>query len=246
MKDESWLDRAIRLFYPMHYAAQETVERRIEGAERQRVEYLRKRKEEDKLLGEIMSEVKKHNSALAVQVGGSHYKKCAIQPVEYIEANQLGFLEGAVVKRVTRHNKSTGKGEQDIDKAIHELQLLKELRYGKNKAAEQSEVTGRPTPENSSIEQFIDWQDKQTAPAKDKFFPQPPKPPKFTLPESKLHENISEVGKWDSTRARLDGVTFYRDGEPCVIAIRDDDTLAVTVDGSVYRNGQKLEGVYAR
>ena len=55
----------------------------------------------------------------------------AIQPVEYIEANELGYLEGCVVKRVTRHNHETGKGEQDIDKAIHELQLLKELRYGK-------------------------------------------------------------------------------------------------------------------
>lgn len=68
-------------------------------------------------------------SSLDVQVGGTHYKDNPIQPIEFIEANQLGFLEGCVVKRVTRHNKSTGKGVQDIDKAIHELQLLKELRY---------------------------------------------------------------------------------------------------------------------
>jgi len=68
--------------------------------------------------------------ALEQQVGGSHYKECKIQPIEFIEANELGFLEGGVVKRVTRHNKPTGKGEQDIDKAIHELQLLKQLRYG--------------------------------------------------------------------------------------------------------------------
>lgn len=68
-------------------------------------------------------------SALDVQVGGDHYRDCAIQPVQFIEANALRFLEGCVVKRVTRHDKPTGKGRQDIEKAIHELQLLLEIRY---------------------------------------------------------------------------------------------------------------------
>ena len=63
------------------------------------------------------------------QIGGDHYKTCKIQPIEFIEANKLQFLEGCVVKRVTRHDKPTGKGRQDIEKAIHELQLLLELRY---------------------------------------------------------------------------------------------------------------------
>jgi hypothetical protein len=69
-------------------------------------------------------------TSLDIQIGGDHYKKCAIQPIQYIEANKLLFLEGCVVKRVTRHDKESGKGVQDIDKAIHELQLIKELRYG--------------------------------------------------------------------------------------------------------------------
>lgn len=68
-------------------------------------------------------------SALKKQIGGNHYREGGIQPVEYIEANRLQFLEGCVVKRVTRHAKDTGKGRQDIEKAIHELQLLLELRY---------------------------------------------------------------------------------------------------------------------
>lgn len=68
-------------------------------------------------------------SALDVQVGGDHYRAGGIQPVQYIEANGLKFLEGSVVKRVTRHDRPTGKGRQDIEKAIHELQLLLELRY---------------------------------------------------------------------------------------------------------------------
>lgn len=68
-------------------------------------------------------------SALDTQVGGGHYREGGIQPVQYIEANNLGFLEGCVVKRLTRHNRASGKGRQDIEKAIHELQLLLELRY---------------------------------------------------------------------------------------------------------------------
>ena len=69
--------------------------------------------------------------ALQRQIGGSHYKDCKIQPIEFIEANALPFLEACVVKRVTRHSKPSGKGKQDIEKAIHELQLLMELRYGR-------------------------------------------------------------------------------------------------------------------
>lgn len=75
-------------------------------------------------------------SALDTQVGGDHYKLAKIQPVQYIEANKMGFLEGCVVKRLTRHDKPTGKGRQDIEKAIHELQLLLELRYPVVKATE--------------------------------------------------------------------------------------------------------------
>lgn len=70
-------------------------------------------------------------SALAKQVGGSHYREGGIQPVQYAEGNGLLFLEGCVIKRVTRHNREGGKGRQDIEKAIHELQLLLELRYGR-------------------------------------------------------------------------------------------------------------------
>lgn len=74
----------------------------------------------------------KQDDPLKTQIGGDHYKTCAIQPVEFIEANNLAFLEGCVVKRVTRHNKPTGKGKQDIEKAIHELELLLKLRYRVN------------------------------------------------------------------------------------------------------------------
>ena len=65
---------------------------------------------------------------LKAQVGGDHYKYMDIQPVEYIFANNLGFIEGCVVKYITRYE-SKG-GEADLDKIIHFVNILKELRYG--------------------------------------------------------------------------------------------------------------------
>ena len=61
-------------------------------------------------------------SALDNQVAGDHYMKLAIQPVEFIHANNLGFLEGCVIKRVCRYKAKNGL--EDLRKAIHELELL--------------------------------------------------------------------------------------------------------------------------
>jgi hypothetical protein len=69
-------------------------------------------------------------SALNKQEGGSHYKDMAIQPVEFITKNNISFLEGNVIKYVCRHASKNGK--QDIEKAIHYLELIKELHYGDN------------------------------------------------------------------------------------------------------------------
>lgn len=66
-------------------------------------------------------------SALDVQEGGGHYKDLKIQPVEYIHANNMPFIEGCVVKYVSRHRAKNGA--QDIKKAIHFLNLLLELEY---------------------------------------------------------------------------------------------------------------------
>lgn len=66
-------------------------------------------------------------SALDKQVSGNHYKDCGIQPIEYIHANGLSYLEGNVIKYTTRHSKKNGK--QDILKAIHYLELILEMEY---------------------------------------------------------------------------------------------------------------------
>jgi hypothetical protein len=66
-------------------------------------------------------------NALDVQVGGGHYKDLAIQPVEYIHKNSLTYLEGNVVKYITRHKSKNG--EQDVRKAIHYCQLILKMQY---------------------------------------------------------------------------------------------------------------------
>lgn len=66
-----------------------------------------------------------NESALNVQVDGNHYKDLAIQPVEYIHANGLGFCEGSVVKYVTRWRAKNGIA--DLKKARHFIDLLIEL-----------------------------------------------------------------------------------------------------------------------
>ena len=68
-------------------------------------------------------------NALEKQVAGSHYKDLPIQPVEYIHANAMGYLEGNVVKYVSRWRKKNGLA--DLEKAKHYIELLIELETRK-------------------------------------------------------------------------------------------------------------------
>jgi hypothetical protein len=70
--------------------------------------------------------------ALTNQVGGNHYKTMAIQPVEFITANGIGFLEGNVIKYICRHHAKSGK--EDIKKAIHYCELILATKYGEDNA----------------------------------------------------------------------------------------------------------------
>jgi hypothetical protein len=66
-------------------------------------------------------------SALSAQVGGDHYKGDVIQHVEYCQKNRITWCESAAIKYIIRHRKKNGR--QDIEKAIHYLQLLLEIEY---------------------------------------------------------------------------------------------------------------------
>lgn len=64
-------------------------------------------------------------SALQQQVGGGHYKNMAVQPVEFIHRNGIGFCEGAAIKYLARW-RSKG-GLEDLRKARHFIDLLIEM-----------------------------------------------------------------------------------------------------------------------
>jgi len=68
------------------------------------------------------------DSPLTSQVGGNHYSKLAIQPVEYIHKNKIPFIEGSVIKYVTRWRSKDGV--KDLQKAKHFIELLIELENG--------------------------------------------------------------------------------------------------------------------
>lgn len=70
-------------------------------------------------------------SALDTQVGGSHYKDLKIQPVEYITANNIPYMEGNVIKYVTRWREKGGL--RDLEKAKHYLEMLIEMQNQKAK-----------------------------------------------------------------------------------------------------------------
>lgn len=80
----------------------------------------------DKEFVDLQAEYDKHD-ALRKQEGGNHYKDMKIQPVEFIAANNLGFLEGNVVKYICRHHAKNGA--EDIKKAIHYCELLLATKY---------------------------------------------------------------------------------------------------------------------
>ena len=65
---------------------------------------------------------------LAVQVGGDHYRRYKIQPVEYAIANGMGPLAFNIVKYATRYKDKGGK--EDIKKLIHYAKLILEFEYG--------------------------------------------------------------------------------------------------------------------
>ena len=66
-------------------------------------------------------------SALDIQIGGDHYKNFKIQPIKFSVLNNLGFIEGCIVKRICRYQ-SQEDPIKDLDKIIHEIQIIKEIR----------------------------------------------------------------------------------------------------------------------
>lgn len=81
-------------------------------------------------------------SALNTQINGTHYKELAIQPVEFIHANGIGYMEGNVIKYVTRWRSKGGLA--DLHKAKHYIELLIELEYKQAEPSMASWTEGVP------------------------------------------------------------------------------------------------------
>lgn len=75
-----------------------------------------------------------YSDPLDVQVEGDYYKQGGIQPIEYIHSNKLGYIEGCVVKYITRYKfKNNGKDcIKDLKKIKHYIDLLIKLEYGQD------------------------------------------------------------------------------------------------------------------
>ncbi len=61
------------------------------------------------------------------QVGGGHYKKLKIQPMQYSMANELDACQHTAIKYITRHADKAGK--KDLYKSLHTVLLLIEEKY---------------------------------------------------------------------------------------------------------------------
>ncbi|PPC02500.1 DUF3310 domain-containing protein [Acinetobacter pittii] len=72
-------------------------------------------------------------NAFNKQEGGDHYKKLAIQPMQYALANGLDAGQATIIKYVTRFKDKNGL--EDLKKARHTIDLLIEHYYPEESSA---------------------------------------------------------------------------------------------------------------
>lgn len=78
-----------------------------------------------------------------------HYGELKIQPTDYIHENNLGFIEGNIIKYVSRYKMKNGK--EDLLKALDYLNTLIAKEYG----TDEDNWKPNPTPayfQNDDVE----------------------------------------------------------------------------------------------
>ena len=70
-------------------------------------------------------------SATEIQIGGNHYSKMEIQPIEYIMKNKIPYCEANVIKYLSRWRSKNGV--EDLRKAKHYIDLLIEAEMEADK-----------------------------------------------------------------------------------------------------------------
>ncbi len=85
--------------------------------------------EQERRKNERLAEYHAAPSALGVQIGGDHYKKLAIQPMQYSMVNGLDACQHTIIKYITRFRDKGGIA--DLEKARHTLDMLIEFEKGR-------------------------------------------------------------------------------------------------------------------
>lgn len=89
------------------------------------VEYLRAKE----VLAETFKSEAQPECVNAQQIGGDHYRLKAIQPWDFIIANNISYLEGNAIKYLCRWREKNGL--EDLRKAKHYIQKLIEVESQK-------------------------------------------------------------------------------------------------------------------
>mgnify|MGYP001068898275 CR=1 FL=1 len=70
------------------------------------------------------------------QVGGTHYSDLTIEPIQFIEANGLGYCEGNIIKYISRWKNKNGV--EDIRKAAWYVNRLLQVELASQEAAQET------------------------------------------------------------------------------------------------------------
>ena len=81
------------------------------------------------ILGHLKETEELFMKSFKKQIGGNHYLKYKISPVEFIIKNNIGFVEGNILKYILRFKEKGGV--QDLLKAKHYIELLIDSSKGK-------------------------------------------------------------------------------------------------------------------
>lgn len=87
------------------------------------------------------------------QISGTHYSNKAIQPWDFITSNNIGYLEGNVIKYISRWKEKGGVN--DLLKAQHYLEKLLETQ-GINKEEETQSLVDEVSMLRTHINQGIE------------------------------------------------------------------------------------------
>ena len=73
------------------------------------------------------------------QIGGRHYMDKPFQPWDFIVGNKMGYLEGNIIKYVSRYKEKNGV--EDLIKASHYLDKLIEVTRNEQKRVSETTIS---------------------------------------------------------------------------------------------------------